>query len=80
MLLMARFYYLWLKDGLDPADALRDAQLWLRDSTNREKAAFFDQYSIPFPKRPPATGRSLWEEGRSDASPARWAGFAYFGA
>jgi CHAT domain-containing protein len=79
-LLMARFYHLWHEDGSDPADALRAAQRWLRDSTNADKADFFKQDNIPFPKQPPATAIRLWEEGRSDASPTRWAGFAYFGA
>jgi CHAT domain-containing protein len=80
MLLMARFYHLWRKEGSDPAEALREAQRWLRDSTNRDKAYFFEQDDIPFPRQPPAAARRLWEEGRSDASLARWAAFAYFGA
>lgn len=80
MLLMARFYHLWRKEGSDPAEALREAQRWLRDSTNTDKAYFFEQDDIPFPRQPPAAAIRLWEEGRSDASPARWAAFAYFGA
>ena len=42
-MLMERFYRLWREDGLAPALALRQAQLWLRDSTNREKAEYFRQ-------------------------------------
>jgi len=36
-LLMARFYQLWRAQHHDPAEALRDAQRWLRDTTNAEK-------------------------------------------
>ena len=39
VLLIARFYELWRQDGLTPPDALRMAQVWLRDTTNQEKAA-----------------------------------------
>jgi len=40
-MLMERFYRLWREDGLAPALALREAQRWLRDTTNREKADYF---------------------------------------
>jgi len=40
-MLMERFYRLWRQDGLTPAEALRAAQIWLRDTTNREKADYF---------------------------------------
>jgi CHAT domain-containing protein len=42
-MLMERFYRLWRQDGLAPVLALREAQRWLRDTTNREKAAYFGQ-------------------------------------
>ena len=42
-MLMERFYRLWREDGVAPALALREAQRWLRDTTNREKAAYFGQ-------------------------------------
>ena len=35
-LLLSRFYRLHLDDGLSPARALRQAQLWLRDATALE--------------------------------------------
>jgi CHAT domain-containing protein len=38
---MERFYRLWRQDGLAPAEALRAAQIWLRDTTNRGKADYF---------------------------------------
>jgi CHAT domain-containing protein len=41
-MLMERFYRLWREeDGRPPALALREAQRWLRDTTNREKADYF---------------------------------------
>ena len=40
-MLMERFYRLWREDGLAPVLALREAQRWLRDTTNREKADYF---------------------------------------
>ena len=43
-MLIVRFYHYWRVDGLAPTDALRSAQLWLRDTTNREKADFFGQF------------------------------------
>ena len=45
-MLMERFYRLWRVDGLVPALALREAQRWLRDTTNREKAEYF-QRDVP---------------------------------
>ncbi|MGD1904878.1 MAG: CHAT domain-containing protein [Leptolyngbyaceae cyanobacterium] len=39
MLLLSRFYQLWRTDGLEPPEVLRQAQLWLRDSTGPELAA-----------------------------------------
>lgn len=32
MMLMARFYDLWRREGFDPPEALRQAQIWLRDN------------------------------------------------
>lgn len=37
MVLMARFYALWRSDGLDPPEALRRAQQWVRDTPNGVK-------------------------------------------
>lgn len=44
-MLMERFYRLWRVEKLEPADALRQAQRWLRDTTNGEKA----EYDKPLP-------------------------------
>ncbi len=43
-MLMVRFYRLWRVDGLTPAQALRSAQQWVRDTTNNEKAAYFGTF------------------------------------
>lgn len=40
-MLMERFYRLWRKEGLEPVDALRRAQRWLRDTTNGQKADYY---------------------------------------
>ena len=42
-MLMERFYCYWRKDGLAPVLALRAAQCWVRDTTNSEKAAYFER-------------------------------------
>ena len=43
-MLMIRFYRLWQEDGLEPVYALRAAQRWLRDTTNQERADYFDRF------------------------------------
>ena len=40
-MLMERFYRSWKEGHLPPATALRNAQRWLRDTTNRDKAEYF---------------------------------------
>jgi hypothetical protein len=39
--LMARFYDLWLKEELEPPEALRQAQIWLRDSDSGYAHPFY---------------------------------------
>jgi len=39
---MARFYESWLGEGMNPADALRKAKIWLRDLRNSELAAHLE--------------------------------------
>jgi CHAT domain-containing protein len=42
---MEHFYAGWREGAaLHPADALRTAQQWLRDTTNEEKAEYFKRY------------------------------------
>ena len=38
-LLLTRFYQLWLETGLHPAEALREAQVWLRDLDRGDRDA-----------------------------------------
>jgi len=83
-MLMERFYRLWREDGLAPASALRGAQIWLRDTTNREKAEYFkrDVPALSAGKMPEkiaaeffsqATAR--WPADRDFAHPFWWAAF-----
>jgi CHAT domain-containing protein len=42
--LLTRFYELWQGDGLEPAEALRQAQLWMRDSAAGPDAAHWGAF------------------------------------
>jgi CHAT domain-containing protein/tetratricopeptide (TPR) repeat protein len=88
-LLLAKFYAIWREQDIAPDLALRQAQIWLRDTTNQEKIAEF-QAAIPgFPastRMSPTTAQQLyremaWEEGRDRAfaHPFHWAAFSYTG-
>ncbi|TVQ20809.1 MAG: CHAT domain-containing protein [Leptolyngbya sp. DLM2.Bin15] len=66
MLLLTKFYDLWRKDGLEPGQALRQAQIWLRDSTAGEIAAY-GGFFTPTPDERPYT------------HPFHWAAFSYTG-
>jgi CHAT domain-containing protein len=63
MLLLVRFYDLWRLEGLVPPEALRRAQIWVRDTTNKEKADYFSQFV------PALTGAAAGGA-PNDASPA----------
>ncbi|MGH8906678.1 MAG: CHAT domain-containing protein, partial [Egibacteraceae bacterium] len=67
--LMMRYYELWRTDGLEPREALRQAQRWVRDATSAELR---DRYpNVP------------WPAGDSEhpfARPNAWAAFTYTGA
>jgi CHAT domain-containing protein len=43
-MLMAYFYKLWRADGVAPPELRQHQRRWRRDSTNREKQAFFAGY------------------------------------
>lgn len=88
MLLMFLFYQLWREEGRAPAAALRDAQLWVRDKTNGEKATYFKSFMPEFggsgkyaavASRLYRTVATKPKEGRDFAGPDDWAAFAYFG-
>ncbi|MGK5173094.1 CHAT domain-containing protein [Geodermatophilus sp. CPCC 205761] len=79
MALMVRFYELWRADGLDPAEALRRAQQWVRDSTNAEKRDRFPRSPELAGTDVPAETRRLWERAHAHRSPYFWAPFIYLG-
>jgi CHAT domain-containing protein len=68
MLLLTKFYYLWRTHNLAPDQALRQAQLWLRDSTDGEKA---DELGHRVLKKD--------RDKRTYAAPYHWAAFSYTG-
>ena len=88
-MLMERFYRLWREDGLEPALALRQAQIWLRDSTNREKAEYFrrDVPALAGLRMPAAAAAELYVDyalrtdldARAFAHPFWWAAFSLTG-
>jgi CHAT domain-containing protein len=47
LMLMTYFYELWQTEQLEPIEALRQAQQWMKDSTNQEK---LDYVKARFPK------------------------------
>ncbi|MFF7730855.1 CHAT domain-containing protein [Streptomyces sp. NPDC008001] len=87
MMIMTMFYGYWRADGLPPAEALRRAQQWVRDTTNREKSAFFAAHLDTSDRFSPAVATAGWEqvvladpEERTMAAPIFWAAFTFTGA
>jgi CHAT domain-containing protein len=85
MLLLTKFYELWREQHLPADQALRQAQIWLRDSTNDEKFIEF-KTTIDQIRLPTAIAQHLYEElaaesknERSFAHPFHWAAFSYTG-
>ena len=79
-LVMARLYESWRQDGLEPAAALRQAQQWVRDTTNGEKAARFPQLDEIAGRAIPPRAQRFWANARSHDHPYHWAAFTYSGA
>jgi tetratricopeptide (TPR) repeat protein len=77
--LFARFYELWQDDGRDPAEALREAQRWVRDATNADKRARFPRL-ISLPRGLRARARIAWGNARPHGAPYFWAPFVFVGA
>lgn len=75
-LLMAAFYGYWEGDT-EPSEALRRAQLWLRDGTNEDFQERFPDTVGPGPSG--TVPRLLWAGTRPYAHPYFWAGFTYTG-
>jgi CHAT domain-containing protein/tetratricopeptide (TPR) repeat protein len=84
-LLLGRFYEFWLLDGLDPAEALRQAQLWVRDAKNDEIGECFPEIlevlGLARPERKAV--RDVWQASPKPdpmrAHPAAWAPFVFVG-
>jgi CHAT domain-containing protein len=88
MMLMARFYALWKRENPEPAEALRQAQLWVRDTTNGQKAEYFKDFLPEFnaEKMPLSVADTLYKAsilarpGENDFEhPFYWAAFGYTG-
>jgi CHAT domain-containing protein len=79
--LLGRFYQLWRGNGLEPAQALRQAQQWTRDSTNGQKRAMLPQIAELAPPHG-LSGHALrfWDEARAHTHPLHWAAFTCVGA
>lgn len=80
-LLLSRFYsYLEEEPDAIPAEALRRAQQWVRDSSNGEKLEQMPDLMSAAADHVPERGRRLWENAHGHRHPHHWAGFAYVGA
>ncbi len=66
MLLLSKFYVLWRTENKEPSEALRQAQIWLRDSTETEIAPLLG-------KRPRNPNSRPFEH------PYYWSAFSYTG-
>ncbi|WP_067792277.1 CHAT domain-containing protein [Actinomadura formosensis] len=83
----AEFYRRWRRDGHPPARALRDAQIWVRDTTNGEKAAVWERALDGDSGWPPGeVADALLDhvlerepDDRDEASIPAWAGFGHVG-
>ncbi len=87
-MLMVRFYDLWRGDDLPPAEALRRAQIWLRDTTNAQKADYFgtELPELNSTRMPEPLADALFKQAalrkpdeRAFAHPFHWAAFAFTG-
>jgi hypothetical protein len=84
-MVISDFYRRWMAEKTEPAQALRDAQRWLRDSTNAERAATFrelrERGSLPGSVADAFEARSRARNpvAREAASPIMWAPLVYSG-
>jgi CHAT domain-containing protein len=88
MMLMTRFYELWRVESLSPSEALRQAQIWLRDTTNGQKAAYFKNWlpDSTVTQMSSSVADELYEavvlsdqDARDFSSTDYWAAFTYTG-
>ncbi len=91
MMLMTKFYDLWRRKQFEPSEALRQAQIWVRDSTNQEKLDYFESKDLPIHTRNPKLAEELIDklherigfrdpDAHDFAHPFHWAAFQYVGA
>jgi CHAT domain-containing protein len=86
MMLISYFYDLWRIKKLEPAQALRQAQIWMRDTTDAEKLKYFKdvragKQTVRMAK---ATATHLQlhmsnSEQRTYQHPFHWAAFGFLG-
>ena len=72
-ILLTRFYDLWRKDNLEPAEALRHAQFWMRDTSSQQKAKYFQK------THPDLFQALILLPPNHFAHPFHWAAFSYTG-
>jgi CHAT domain-containing protein len=84
-LLMTRFYYYWLVEERSSIDALRQAQMWLRDTPDIEKLEFLkldlltDTAATLYREALPVMANGLPSSRSSLSHPFFWAAFTYTG-
>lgn len=86
-MLIERFYRLWRREGLPPAEALRSAQRWLRDATNRDLVDYFKRDLPSGARMPEMVAAEFLEDrffepdpnARPFAHPYWWAAFTMTG-
>jgi len=90
-MLMERFYRYWREDGLAPAQALRAAQHWLRDTSTADKRTYYDNHIAQLPSnfgendhliktmRAFLVELQLQDDGYAMAHPYYWGAFQYIG-
>jgi tetratricopeptide (TPR) repeat protein len=78
--LTARFYELWQEEGLEPAEALRRAQQWVRDASNGEKRDRLPDLEELAGSQVPDRAKGIWERAHAHSHPYYWAAFSYIGA
>ncbi len=73
-ILLTRFYDLWRKEHLEPSVALRQAQLWMRETSSQQKAKYFQETN------PDLFQALIFLRPDYFAHPFHWAAFSYTGA
>ena len=88
IILLSRFYSLWRTEGLEASQSLRQAQQWVRDTTNGEKATYFKGLLLAesASQQIKNTASYLYKslilldpDARAFAHPFYWAAFSYTG-